>query len=101
MLGALVLMFLLLGTLVLGSIVYGAQRQSGALHISAGDTVVAAGTLRRWDCREHLLLSIDCPPVYGVWLSAPTPPLGRTSTTMLLEIPASVAVVFTGRPSND
>jgi hypothetical protein len=99
MLGALALMFLLLGALAFGSIIYGAQQQSGAVRISVGQRVLAAGTLRTWDCREHLLLSVDCPPTYGVWVSAPTPPLGRTTTMMLLEIPASVVAAFTERPT--
>jgi hypothetical protein len=95
-LGVLVLSVLLVGALVVGSIIYGVQQQSGAVHITMGRSVLAAGTLRRWDCREYLLLSMDCPPIYGVWLSVPTPPLDRTTTTMLLEIPASIVILFTG-----
>jgi hypothetical protein len=98
MLGAFALIVLLIGALVVGSIIYGVQQQSGTVHISIGQSMLAAGTLRRWDCREHLLLSIDCPPIYGVWFSSPVPPLGRTTTTMLLEIPASIVFSLTGRP---
>jgi hypothetical protein len=97
MLGALMLIILLVGTLVVGSIIYGVQQRSGAVHINVGQSVLAAGTLRRWDCREHLLLSKECPPIYGVWFSAPAPPLGRMTTTMLLEIPASIVFSLTGR----
>ena len=95
-LGALVLAFLLIGALVAGSIVYGAQQPSGAVQISLGQGVLAAGVHRIWDCRDHLLHSTDCPPVYGVWLSAPTAN-GRVTTTMLLDIPESIVVIFRGR----
>ena len=101
MLGALVLLLLLIGILIFGSIIYGAQQRSGAVRISVGQSVLAAGTLRMWDCREHLMLSMECPPIYGVWLSVPAPPLGRTTTTMLVEIPASVAALFTATPTID
>jgi hypothetical protein len=85
MLGAFVLALLLLGAFVVGSVIYGAQQPSGAVHITVGQAQLDIGTPPLFDCTRRGQPAHACPKFDGILLFLPFAG-GRTLTTMRIGI---------------